>query len=257
MKRFCLLLCAATIAGCSNASGPASITSVVITGDSTVGLNGTLQLTATALAGNVPVTGLTFAWISSDSTKARVSQTGLVSGVQLGSASITVAAVPTVSAAVLSAPYVIRTRIARIIFQPFDISMTSLHDTVIVTADARDAQNTSVPGIAFTWLSRNPGIVTAADSGTHKAILSAVDTGTTRIVATGDGVSDSLTATVQLVAASVSITPGIHRSWFTKFRERRTRWQAAARGCRLGAVATTACPTRPSRAFETGSYRGR
>src|SRR6266581_281592 len=49
MKRFCLLLGAAlTMAECGGESAPSSITSVVISGDSTVGLNGTLQLTATA-----------------------------------------------------------------------------------------------------------------------------------------------------------------------------------------------------------------
>lgn len=198
MWRWCVPLCMATIAGCGGASGPSTtITSVVITGDSTVALNGTQQLTATALAGNVPITtGVTFVWVSSDSTLVGVSQTGLVTGVRLGSASVTVAAVPVVSAPVLSAPYVIRSRIARIVFQPFDISLASLQDSIIVNGDARDAQNTSVPGISITWVSRNTGIVTVADSGTHKAIVTAVGSGTTRIVATGDGVSDSLTATV-------------------------------------------------------------
>ena len=209
MKRFCLLLGAAlTMAECGGDSAPSSITSVVISGDSTVGLNGTLQLTATALAGNVPIaTGLTYIWISSDTTKLRVSQTGLVSGVGLGSASITVTAVPLISPGVSSAPLFIRTRIAKIFLQPFDIVLASLHDTVIVTADARDAQNTSVPGITISWLSRTPGIVTVADSGTHKAMVTAVASGTGRIVATGDGVSDSVTASVELVAASVSIIP--------------------------------------------------
>lgn len=205
MKRWCLLLGASlAIAGCGSDAGPSSLTSVVITGDSTVGLHGTLQLTATALAGNRPVTtGLTFVWISSDSTKLRVSQTGLVTGVQLGSATITVAAVPQVSAPVTSDPYLIRTRIGRIVFQPFDIALASPNDTVIVSADVRDALNTSVPGIPVTWVSRNTGIVTVADSGIHKAIVAAVGSGTTRVVATADGVSDSLTATVQQVAASV------------------------------------------------------
>jgi uncharacterized protein YjdB len=201
MKCLGLLLGAAlTLAGCGSDAGPSSLTSVVITGDSTVGLHGTLQLTATALAGNRPVTtGLTFVWISSDSTKLRVSQTGLVTGVQLGSASITVSAVPQVSTPVTSDPFPIRSRIGRIVFQPFDIAMASLTDTMIVSADVRDAQNSSVPGIPVTWVSRNTGIVTVADSGIHKAIVAAVGYGTTRIVATANGVSDSLTATVQQV----------------------------------------------------------
>ena len=204
MKRWCRLLGASlAIVACGKDAGPSSLTSVVIIGDSVVGLHGTLQLTATALAGNRPVTtGLTFVWISSDSTKLRVSQTGLVTGVQLGSASIMVAAVPQVSAAVTSDPFPIRSRIGRIAFQPFDVVMASRNDTVIVNADVRDALGDSVPGIPVTWASRNPGVVTVADSGLHKAIVAAVDYGTTRIVASADGVSDSLTATVEQVPAA-------------------------------------------------------
>ena len=235
MKRCWLLLGAAlTLAGCGSDPGPSSLTSVVITGDSTVGLNGTLQLTATALAGNRPVsTGLTFVWISSDTTKVRVSQTGLVTGVRLGSASITVSAVPQVSTAVTSDPYAIRTRIARIVFQPFDISMASRNDTVIVSADARDAQNTSVPGVPFTWVSRDTGIVTVADSGIHKAIVAAVGYGTTRIVASANGISDSLTATLDSTLITTSAVTGV-----------------------ATITAPAACPTRRSTSSETGSCRG-
>ena len=201
MKRVCLLLGAAlSIAGCANDAGPSSLTEVVITGDSTVFLNGTQQLTATALAGNRPIEiGLTFVWTSSDTTTLRVSQTGLVTGLRLGSASIAVAAVPEVSAPLSSQPRVMRSRIAGIVFQPFDIAMSSLLDTLVVSGDARDAQNNSVPGLTITWLSRNTAIVTAADSGTHRAIVAAVGYGTTRIVATSNGVSDSLAATVEQV----------------------------------------------------------
>lgn len=209
MKRFCLLLgTALTFAGCGSDAGPSSLTSVVITGDSTVGLHGTQQLTATALAGNrVVTTGLTFVWLSSDTLTLRVSQTGLVTSVGLGTASITVAAVPQVSTPVTSDPFVIRSRIGRIVFQPFDVVMSALQDTLIVNADVRDAVGTTVPGIPVTWVSRNPGIVTVADSGPHKAIVVASGYGTTRIVATANGVSDSLTATVEQVPASVAITP--------------------------------------------------
>jgi len=210
VKRFGLLLGAAlTIAGCGGDNGPSSLTSVVITGDSTVGLHGTLQLSAIALAGNrVVTTGLTFVWISSDTLTLRVSQTGLVTGAGLGTASITVAAVPQVSTPVTSDPFVVRSRVARIVFQPFDISLSSLHDTLIVNADVRDAQGTTVPGMPVTWVTRDPAIVTVADSGIHKAIVAAVGVGTTRVVATANGISDSLTATVQQVPASVAITPG-------------------------------------------------
>jgi hypothetical protein len=203
MKRLCLLLGIATAAACGGDTGsPSSITSVVITGDSTVALNGTLQLTATAFAGSNPLAGgVTIVWLSSDSTMVRVSQTGLVSGVQLGSASITAIAVPLVTpTSVSSAPFPIRTRIARIVFRPFDVGFTALHDTVIVSADARDAQNTSIPGVTFTWRSENTNVVTVADSGAHSAIVVATGSGATEVVATGALASDSLPASVTLTA---------------------------------------------------------
>lgn len=182
---------------CSSGTDSSPIT-VIITGDSTVALNGTLQLDASVWAGSTPfMTGYSFVWFSSDTTKLSVSQSGLVTGLQLGTAQITVVAVPAVSSnTVTSAPYNVRSRIGRIVFKPFDVAFTALNDSVIVAADARDALNVSIPGVVFTWLSRNPNIVSIADSGTHAVIAHAVASGTTVIVATTDGVSDSVTATV-------------------------------------------------------------
>lgn len=210
MKRFCLLLCVATIAGCAGGGdgGPPTITSVLINGDSTVVLNGTRQLTAVAMAGSVPLSsGVTFQWLSSDTTRGRVSQAGVVSGVRLGTTTITAQAIVNGTQTSVSGSRPIRTRIGSIAFFPSGPLLTSLHDTVFVAAYALDAQNTGVPGVLFTWLSRNTGIVTVADTGIRSAIVAAVGYGTTRIVARADGISDSLTATVQQVPASVSIMP--------------------------------------------------
>jgi len=215
MHRCGLWLCGvAVVMGCGGGGGdggggPPTITSVAINGDSTVILAGTRQLTATALSGSTPVsTGVTFQWASSDTTHATVSGTGLVTGVRLGSASVTALAVvngtPT---AVSSGAHAIRTRIGSIVFTPSAPSFASLHDTAIVTADARNALNASIPGVTFTFVSRNAPVATAVDSGTHKAIVQAVANGTARIVATGDGISDSVTATVQQVAVTLSIAP--------------------------------------------------
>jgi uncharacterized protein YjdB len=110
LKRLCLVLGAAlTTTGCANDIGPSStITSVVITGDSTVRVSGTLQLTATALAGSVPLpTGATFIWTSSDTTKLRVSQSGLVTGVAVGAANVTATAMAQINAPVSSAPHAV------------------------------------------------------------------------------------------------------------------------------------------------------
>src|SRR6266487_3750348 len=167
------------------------------------------------MSGNTAVSGVAFQWFSSDTTRATVSSfspgggpVGLVGGIRRGFANITAEAVlngtPT---GVSSSAHAVRTRIGTIVFTPSAPSFASLHDTVYVSADARDALNASVPGVTFTWQSRNGAVATAADSGTHKAIVASQMNGTARIVATGDGVSDSITATVQQVATSLSITP--------------------------------------------------
>lgn len=197
MKHACILLSIAMFGACSSGTDSTPLT-VIITGDSTVALNGTLQLDASVWAGNTPfMTGYTFVWFSSDSTKVSVSQSGLVRGLQLGTAEITAVAVPAVSSnTVTSAPYPVRSRIGRIVFKPFDVAFTAVNDSMIVAADARDALNVSIPGVVFTWRSRNPNIVSIADSGTHAVIAHAVASGTTIIVATTDGTADSVTATV-------------------------------------------------------------
>src|SRR5262245_15568645 len=97
MRRLCLILLGvvATVScgGGDGGSGPPTITSVVLSGDSTVILNGTRQLSATAMSGATTVTGVTFQWTSSDTTRSTVGSTGNVTGVRLGSSNITAMAV--------------------------------------------------------------------------------------------------------------------------------------------------------------------
>jgi len=215
MRRFCLLLGAAVaIAGCGGGGGdggPPTITSVVVSGDSTVVLAGTRQLTAAAFSGSTPVsTGVTFQWSSSDTTRATVSASGLVSGVRLGSAGVTALAVlngtPTSAS---SAAHAIRTRIGSIFITPGDLTINAFGAGALMRAQARDAQSVTIPGVAFTWISRAPSVVsvTAHPDSSHLANLLATANGIARIVFTGDGVSDSITATVHQQATSLGLTP--------------------------------------------------
>jgi hypothetical protein len=213
MKRFRLVVFGAVLAlacGGGDGGGPPVITAVVVSGDSTVVLAGTRQLAATAMAGGTPIsTGVTFQWTSSDTTRATVSSTGLVSGVRLGSASITARVVlngtPT---AVVSTGHGVRTRIGSIVISPATPGFASLGDSVLASAEARDALGAAVPGLTFAWQSRSTGVATAtARANNAVADLVAVSNGTARIVVSTDGVSDSVTATVQQVATTLAITP--------------------------------------------------
>jgi uncharacterized protein YjdB len=211
MRRCCLLLLGGLAAGCAGGdggNGPPTITSVVLSGDSTVVLNGTRQITATAMSGATTVTGVTFQWTSSDTTRVTVTQTGLVNGVRLGSSNITALAVVSgTPTTVSSAPKAVRTRIGSIAITPTAAQFPSLGDSVLATAEARDAQFAAVPGITFTWQSRTAGVASATARNATQADLVAIANGTARIVVSGDGVSDSITATVQQVATALSITP--------------------------------------------------
>ncbi|PYP38605.1 MAG: hypothetical protein DMD48_09105 [Gemmatimonadetes bacterium] len=216
MRRFRLILVgglAGVVVGCGGGGGdggPPTITSVVINGDSTVVLAGTRQLTAVALSGNLAVSGVTFEWTSSDTTRARVSGSGLVTGVRLGNTNITALAVlngtPT---SVSSSAHAVRTRIGSIVITPGNQTFSSLGDGATLTAEARDALNAAVPGVTFAWVSRAPAIVSAQGrvGNSQLADISALQNGSTRIVASGDGVSDSVTATVHQVATTLGLTP--------------------------------------------------
>jgi len=216
MRRFRLILVgglAGVVVGCGGGGGdggPPTITSVVITGDSTVVLAGTRQLTAVALSGNAAVSGVTFEWTSSDTTRARVSGSGLVTGVRLGSTNITALAVLNGTPTSVSSPaHAIRTRIGSIVIAPGNRTFSSLGDGATLTAEARDALDAAVAGVAFAWVSRAPAIVSAQGrvGNSQLADISALQNGSTRIVASGDGVSDSVTATVHQVATTLGLTP--------------------------------------------------
>ena len=215
MKPFGLVVLGAALAvagacGGGDGGGPPMITAVVVSGDSTVVLAGTRQLTATAMAGGSPLsTGVTFQWTSSDTTRATVSSSGLVSGVRLGSTTITARAVlngtPTT---VVSTGKSIRTRIGAIVISPSAPTFASLGDSVLASVEGRNALGAAVPGLTFTWQSRAAGVATATPRANNaQADLVAVSNGTARVVVSADGVSDSITATVQQVATSLSIAP--------------------------------------------------
>jgi hypothetical protein len=212
MKRFGLLLfgvLAAMSCGGDGGNNPPTITAVVVSGDSTVVLAGTRQLTAAAMAGGSTITnGVTFQWTSSDTTLATVGSTGLVSGRTRGTVTITALAVLNGTPTSVSGGRGIRVRIGSIVITPGTPEFASLHDSVPVTGSARDALNGVVPDVRLVWQSRNAPVASIADSGVGSQVLVVAQTnGTARIVVTGDGVSDSVTATVRQVAISLSVSP--------------------------------------------------
>lgn len=213
MRRFGLLilgvLATTQCGGGDGGNGPPTITAVVVSGDSTVVLAGTRQLTAAAFSGGTQIsTGVTFLWTSADTILARVSVAGLVTGRARGTVTISAHAVLNGTPTGVSGTHALRVRIGSVALTPSTtLQFASLGDTLAVTAEARDAANAPVAGITFTAQSRNTGVVQASAANATTALVVAAGNGTTQVVVTGDGVSDSVTAAVQQIATTLSITP--------------------------------------------------
>ncbi|HWC75202.1 MAG TPA: Ig-like domain-containing protein [Gemmatimonadales bacterium] len=213
MRHLCLaLISGLAVSSCNssadNGTGASTVTSVVVSGDSTVVIAGTRQLSATAMSGSSSIPTATFLWASGDTTKALVSSTGLVLGVRSGPVAISAVAVVDGVLSTVIGTHTMRVRIGSIVVTPNTPQLSSIGDSILLTAEARDAQNAPVGGISFDWRTRNPGVVeVTARTNTAQADVTALGNGTARIIVTGDGVSDSGTVIVRQVATSLSITP--------------------------------------------------
>jgi hypothetical protein len=195
--------------GGDGGNGPPTVTSIAISGDSTVVLAGTRQLTATAMSGTTPITsGVTFLWASGDTTKATVSASGVVTGVRRGTSAISAVALVNGVLSTVIGTHNIRTRIGSIAITPTNPQLSSLGDTVLLTAEGRDALNAPVAGVAFTWRTRTAAVAEVTPrANTAQADVVAIGNGSARVIATGDGVSDSGSVTVRQVATTLSLTP--------------------------------------------------
>jgi hypothetical protein len=83
--------------------------------------------------------------------------------------------------------------VAAVAVSPATATLTSLGETVQLTATARDAGGTPVGGIAFVWASGDASIASVDGSG----LVTAVAEGQTTISATGGGMSGTAQVMVQ------------------------------------------------------------
>src|SRR5436190_665340 len=187
MKRFSVLLIGvASMVGCGGGDGggggsPPTITAVTISGDSTVPLAGTLQLTATAQAGGQTINnGVTFQWSSSDQNKATVSSTGVVSGMQRGTADITAQAELNGTATGMSSP-------AHPALVPNSFStLTALGQKVIAACAVLDSGGDTIPAHPCGWSVQptDSGVVTFSPATGASTQITARKNGDANIRAT-------------------------------------------------------------------------
>lgn len=93
--------------------------------------------------------------------------------------------------------------VSSVVISVSEVTLTSLGDTLTLTAEARDASGNSVSGKSFTWTSSNGEVATVSTTG----LVTAVANGSATITATADGVNGTASITVQQEAASVMVTP--------------------------------------------------
>ena len=187
-----LSLCtlAFAIACSSDSSGPPAVASVDVSAPgSDLQVGGALQLTATArdAKGNT-LTGRTVAWTSASSAIATVSNSGVVSGVAVGSAVITATSEGKSGSQTVN---VLPPPVASV-----SVTVASgnlqVNQTTQATAVTRDANNNVLTGRNLSWSSTNAQIASVSTAG----VVTALTAGSTTIVATSEGKSGSAQVTV-------------------------------------------------------------
>jgi uncharacterized protein YjdB len=164
------------------------VTSVTVAPPSSnIGVGAWVQLGATVRSGATILTDRVVGWSSSNEAVAVVSSTGRVTGLKAGAVTIMA------TSEGVSGTAFVAVGIASVAVSPTPTSVVA-GQTRQLSAVARDASNTAVPGVPFQWSSASTGIATVDGNG----LVTGVAAGTVNISAAVGTVSGS---------ASVSVTP--------------------------------------------------
>jgi trimeric autotransporter adhesin len=184
---------------------PKPVGSIVVTpSHATIRILTTVQLSDTVKdqSGNV-LTGQTVTWSSDSASTASVDQTGLVTGRQIGTATITATVGgKSASAAIIVSQIPVRS----ITITPANPALV-VTQTTQLTATTFDSAGDVLPGRVVRWKSRAPAVATVDSIA---GLLTGVSPGTSEIVATSEGISDSVVATVSPAPVnSVVLSPNV------------------------------------------------
>ena len=183
------------------------VTRVVVTpANDQVAINQTrVMLASVTGASGQTIGGRNITWRSSNAAIATVSPQGIVSGVALGTVTIT-ASVELDAVDGSTAVTVINVPVASVALAPSSPQFLRLGGAPLqVTATPRDVNNTPITGRAVTWASSNTSVATVSSTG----LVTAVAVGSASITAEVDGrVSPSLPVTVtEIPLKSVTLAP--------------------------------------------------
>ena len=191
---------AATITATSEGkSGTAEVTVTVAPvatvtvspGAPSVAIGGTAQLTAALRDANGnPLSGRTVTWATSDGGVATVSSTGLVTGVTVGSATITATSEGKSGSATVTVTAV-AVPVASVAVSPPTPSL-SVGGTVQLTAAPQDSAGNALTGRTVTWASSDATVASVSTTG----LVRGVAVGSATITATSEGKSGTAKVTV-------------------------------------------------------------
>ncbi|HEX6048310.1 MAG TPA: Ig-like domain-containing protein [Gemmatimonadaceae bacterium] len=184
---------------------PAPVASVVVTPSTATVIAGqTTTLQARTLDANGgELTGRAVSWSSDNPGVANVSQSGVVTGVAPGTATITATSEGKSGTAAITVDPAPPAPVATVTVSPETVNLTT-GGTRQISVTLRDAQGNELSGRTVTWQTGNAAVATVSDGG----LITAAGPGTTTVTATSEGKIGTVTVNVAApVVGSVTVNP--------------------------------------------------
>jgi len=163
----------------------------------------TLALRDTA-TGTLPLLGRPIAWASDNETVATVTNTGFVTTRRAGRASITASSAEYPAVTCRSAVEAVDPRIVQVVLLPRTVSLRIGIPRSLSVA-LLDSVGASIPsGRVITWTTNTPTVASVTQAG----IVTGIALGTARVIATSEGVADTVSFPVtRIPVTSVTVSP--------------------------------------------------
>ncbi len=183
---------------------PPAVASVVVTPDSTsieVGSTQTYAASTRDASGNT-LSGRAITWTTADAAVATVSATGVVTGVGSGTTTVSATSEGVTGGATV---VVVPIPVASVDVAPDSVSL-NVSETVTLSATTLDGSGGALTGRTVTWTSTDVAVATVDGVS---GLVTAASAGSTSVVATSEGVSD----TAVVVVVDNSLPVGYTKVW--------------------------------------------